>query len=70
MADILTCGISSRKYARGVHRCHNELGISKSAVSRQHVKESARALAALREHRFDDVDIVAVFMDVCAPIQI
>lgn len=63
MADILTCGISTRKYARAVHRCHNELGISKSAVSRQHVKESARALAALRERRFEQLDIVAVFMD-------
>ena len=63
VADILTCGISTRKYERAVHRCHNELGISKSAVSRQHIKESARALAALRERRYDKLDIVAVFMD-------
>ena len=63
MAEILTCGISTRKYERAVHRCHNELGISKSAVSRQHIKESARALAALRERRYDKLAIVAVFMD-------
>jgi putative transposase len=63
MADILTCGIRTRKYARAVHRCHDELGISKSAVSRQHVKESARALAALRERRSEEVAMVAVFMD-------
>lgn len=63
VADILTCGISTRKYARAVHRCHNELGISKSAVSRQHIKESARCLATLRERRYDKLDIVAVFVD-------
>jgi len=63
MAEILTCGISTRKYERALHRCHNELGISKSAVSRQHIKESARALAALRERRYDKLAIVAVFMD-------
>ena len=63
VADILTCGISTRKYERAVHRCHNELGISKSAVSRQHIKESARAFAALRERRYDKLDIVAVFVD-------
>lgn len=63
VADILTCGISTRKYERAVHRCHNELGISKSAVSRQHIKESARALASLRERRYDKLDIVTVFMD-------
>ena len=63
VADILTCGISTRKYERAMHRCHSELGISKSAVSRQYIKESARALAVLRERRFDKLDMVAVFMD-------
>lgn len=63
VAEILTCGISTRKYERAVHRCHSELGLSKSAVSRRYVKESARALAALRERRFDPLDVVAVFVD-------
>ena len=38
IADILVCSVSTRKYARVVHRCADELGISKSAVSRQFVK--------------------------------
>lgn len=33
IADILVCNVSTRKYARVVHRCADELGISKSAVS-------------------------------------
>jgi transposase InsO family protein len=28
VADILTCGISTRKYERAVQRCHNELDTS------------------------------------------
>ena len=48
---------------RLVSRIGNELGISKSAVSRQHIKQAARALAALRERRYEELDIVAVFLD-------
>jgi len=32
IADILVCNVSTRKYARVVHGCADELGISKSAV--------------------------------------
>jgi len=63
MADILVCGVSTRKYARVVHRCAKEVGISKSAVSRQFVKESAQALAKLMRRSFADMDIVAVYVD-------
>ena len=63
MADILVCGVSTRKYARVVHRCAKEVGISKSAVSRQFVKESAQALAKLMSRSFADMDIVAVYVD-------
>lgn len=63
MADILTCGVSTRKYQRVVYRCSDQLGLSKSAVSRQFVLESARALASLRQRRLGNLDIVAVFMD-------
>jgi putative transposase len=63
IADILVCNVSTRKYARVVHRCAAELGISKSAVSRQFVKQSAQALAELRSRRFDDTDLVAIYVD-------
>lgn len=63
MADILVSGVSTRKYARVVHRCAKEVGISKSVVSRQFVKESAQALAKLMRRSFAEVDIVAVYVD-------
>ena len=63
IADILVCNVSTRKYARVVHRCAEEVGISKSAVSRQFVKESVQALAKLMSRSFADTDIVAIYVD-------
>lgn len=63
IADILTCNVSTRKYARVVHRCADELGISKSAVSRQFVKQSAQAFAQLMGRDLSQTDFVAVYMD-------
>ena len=63
IADILVCNVSTRKYARVVHRCAAELGISKSAVSRQFVKQSAQALAELRSRRFDEAALPGPFSD-------
>lgn len=63
IADILVCNVSTRKYARVVHRCAEEVGISKSAVSRQFVKESTQALAKLMSRSYADMDIVAVYVD-------
>ena len=63
IADILVCNVSTRKYARVVHRCAQEVGISKSAVSRQFVKESAQALAKLMSRSFAATDLVAIYVD-------
>ena len=63
IADILVCNVSTRKYTRVVHRCTDELGISKSAVSRHFVKQSAQALAKLMSRSFSDVDLVAIYVD-------
>lgn len=63
IADILICNVSTRKYARVVRKSADVLGISRSAVSRQFVKQSAQALQQLMQRRFDQLDLVAVFMD-------
>jgi transposase-like protein len=63
VADVLACNVSTRKYARVVHRCAEEVGISKSAVSRQFVKQSAKALAKLMDRDFSQVDLVAIYVD-------
>ena len=63
IADILVCNVSTRKYARVVHRCADELGISKSAVSRQFVKQSAQAWAELMSRDLSKTDFVAMYVD-------
>ena len=63
IADILVCNVSTRKYARVVHRCADELGISKSAVSRQFVKQSAQAWAQLMSRDLSQIDLVAMYVD-------
>ena len=63
IADILVCNVSTRKYARVVHRCADELGISKSAVSRQFVKQSAQAWAQLMGRDLSQIDFVAMYVD-------
>jgi len=35
IADILTCNVSTRKYARVMYHCADEMGIAKSSVSRK-----------------------------------
>ena len=63
IANILVCNVSTRKYARVVHRCTDELGISKSAVSRQFVKQSAQAWAQLMSRDLSKIDFVAMYVD-------
>jgi len=63
IADILTCNVSTRKYARVMYQCADEMGISRSAVSRQFIKESAHALAKLMARDFSDTDFVAIYVD-------
>jgi len=63
IADILVCNVSTRKYARVVHRCADELGISKSAVSRQFVKQSAQAWAQLMSRDLSQIDFIAMYVD-------
>ena len=63
IADVLTCNVSTRKYARVMYRCADEMGISRSAVSRHFVKDSAQALAELMSRDFTKTDLVAIYVD-------
>ncbi|OGA95178.1 MAG: hypothetical protein A3G27_08835 [Betaproteobacteria bacterium RIFCSPLOWO2_12_FULL_66_14] len=63
IADVLTCNVSTRKYARVMYRCADEMGISRSAVSRHFIKESTQALAKLMDRDFSKVELVAIYVD-------
>ena len=63
IADILACGVSTRKYTRVMYRCADEMGIARSSVSRHFIKDSAQALAELMGRDFKDTDLVAIYVD-------
>ena len=63
MLDILMAGVSTRNYERVLPEMAATVGVSKSAVSRQTIEASEKALAALVERRFDEVDILVVYID-------
>lgn len=63
IADVLACNVSTRKYTRVMYRCADEMGISKSAVSRHFVKDSAQALAKLMSRDFENIDLAAIYVD-------
>ena len=63
IADVLACSVSTRKYARVMYRCADEMGISRSAVSRHFIKDSAAALEKLMARAFGDTDLVAIYVD-------
>ena len=63
MLEILLCGVSTRNYARVIPEMAETAGVSKSSVSREFVEASEAELRALCERRFDDVDILIVYID-------
>ena len=61
--EILMMGVSTRNYQRILPRMAETVGVSKSAVSRDFVEASAETLKALCERRFEDKDILIVYID-------
>jgi putative transposase len=63
MLDILMAGVSTRNYERVLPEMAKTVGVSKSAVSRKTVEASATALEQLVARRFDEVEILVVYID-------
>lgn len=63
MLEILMLGISTRDYRKVLPEMAETVGVAKSSVSRQFVEASEEELKALAERRFDDKDILIVYLD-------
>jgi putative transposase len=63
MSEILLNGVSTRKYRRVLPEMAGSAGISKSTLSREFRAASETALTQLMERRFDEKDILAVYID-------
>ena len=63
MLEILMSGLSTRKYKDVLPAMAETVGVSKSAVSRQSIEASEQTLKELSQRRFDDKDILIVYLD-------
>ena len=63
MLSIMMRGVSTRNYQEVVPELADRCGVSRSAVSRQLQQASAEALKELCERRFDEVDLLVIYVD-------
>ena len=63
MLDILLRGVSTRQYKQVLPEMAQTVGVSKSSVSREAIEASEQVLRQLAERRFDDQDIVIIYLD-------
>ena len=63
MLDILMRGVSTRNYREVLPEMAETVGVSKSTISREFIEASEKALQELAERRFDEKDILIVYID-------
>ncbi len=63
MLDILMRGVSTRNYREVLPEMAETVGVSKSTISRKSIEASETVLKELMERRFDDRDILIVYID-------
>jgi putative transposase len=63
MLEILLHGVSTRHYEKVIPQMAETMGVSKSNVSREAVAASEAALSELLSRRFEDVDILIIYID-------
>jgi transposase-like protein len=63
MLEILMHGVSTRNYRTVLPEMADTVGVAKSSVSREFIDASEEALRQLAERRFDDKDILIVYLD-------
>lgn len=61
--DILMKGISTRNYESVIPQMAETVAVSKSNISREFIEQSEQTLKQLCERRFDDKDILIVYID-------
>ncbi len=63
MLEILLNGVSTRRYQRVIPEMVDTVGVSRSTVSREAVEASEAALEQLLERRFDNVELLIIYID-------
>jgi putative transposase len=63
LAAVMLRGVSTRNYAGVIPQMAESCGISSSSISREFIVASEEALKELCERRFDEVDLLIVYID-------
>jgi putative transposase len=63
MLEVVLAGVSARNYGRVIPEMADAVGVSRSAVSRELVEVSEEELRRLLDRRFDDVDLIVMYID-------
>ena len=63
MLDVLLRGISARQYQNVLPEMADTCGVSKSNVSREAIAAGEEALKELLERRFDELDLLVIYLD-------
>ena len=63
MLDILMRGVSTRQYRGVIPEMADTVGVSKSSVSRQMIEASEAEVEALLGRRFDEVQLLIIYID-------
>ncbi|MCJ7831288.1 MAG: IS256 family transposase [Dehalococcoidia bacterium] len=63
MLEILMHGVSTRSYRKVLPEMADTVGVAKSSVSREFIDASEEALRKLLDRRFDDKDILVIYLD-------
>ncbi len=63
MLEILLNGVSTRRYQRVIPEMADTVGVSRSTVSRESIEASEAALKQLLERRFDEVELLIIYID-------
>ena len=63
MLGALLRGVSTREYAEVLPEMAETVGVSRSSISRQAIEASAEQLKQLPERRWDQIDILVIYID-------
>lgn len=63
MLGALLRGVSTRDYESVIPKMAATVGVKKSSISRQIIEASAEQLRQLRERRWEDADILVIYID-------
>jgi putative transposase len=63
MLEILMQGVSTRRYQRVIPEMADTVGVSRSTVSREAIEASEAALKRLMERRFDELELLIIYID-------